>query len=170
MNGNSIESDKCVKLSKVVNTKSKEISEVKTENKSLKEKNDELTKKCNETSTKVTALEIKNTRLETQIEHLIEAVGKRDNSSQDEDFQPTATSRMDALSPKMTKCRHNDKAICLRKETCHYIHHNLVCNAFSKYGRCEKEETCPKRHPLEYTTDGNEVTVIEALNASTNIL
>ena len=148
------ESDKIVKLTKVVGTKSKEITDLKTENNSLKDLNQEKTKKKNEISSRETALEVKNTRLETQIENLIEAIGKssnnvRHNRSETEDSseanekeETTAFERRASV-----KCRHNDKAICLRKEDCQYLHHKLVCFNFSKYGTCENEQTCPRRHP-----------------------
>jgi hypothetical protein len=145
------ESEKCLKLTKVVSNKSKEITDLKTENTSLKEKNQDMIKKLNEMSTTVTGLEVKNTRLESQVENLIEAVGKNDTKSRKN--EPIVTNKPrsrdeEDMSPKpMTKCRHNDKAICLRKDSCQFLHNKIVCNAYSKYGTCENEERCMKRHP-----------------------
>ena len=92
----------------------------------------------NELSSKVTALEVKNTRLETQVENLIETLGKGENK---------AAPKESVDNNKSVKCRHNDKAICMRSETCQYIHSKFVCSIFSRFGECENEITCPKRHP-----------------------
>ena len=130
------EPDKCVKLTKVISTKSKEITELKVENKNLTEKNNTLTNKLNEVSSKVTALEVKNTRLENQVENLIEAIGKKDTRRKpSEDINAPQKSPSTEAAPvqKSVKCKHNDKAICLRKESCQYIHYKLVCGEFSKF-------------------------------------
>ena len=146
------DSEKCVKLTKAVSNKSKEVTELKNENKSLKEKNIDLNKQVNDISSKATAVEIKNTRLETQVENLIEALGKNctkvrlpetsesSKESIDEDLETNSTK-------KSIKCKHNDKAICLRKESCLYMHNKFVCGSYSKLSKCEKEEACPRRHP-----------------------
>ena len=157
LNGTTIDekgddSEKCVKLTKAVSNKSKEVTELKNENKSLKEKNIDLNKQVNDIFSKATAVEIKNTRLETQVENLIEALGKNctkvrlpetsesSKESIDEDLETNSTK-------KSIKCKHNDKAICLRKESCLYMHNKFVCGSYSKLSKCEKEEACPRRHP-----------------------
>ena len=145
----SADTDKCVKLTKVVSNKSKEITELKNENKALKEKSEEYLKKMNDASSKATAFEIKNTRLENQVENLIEAVGKRDaNKECTESVEPQSRNVPESQVMQTTvKCRHNDKAICNRKETCQYTHSKLVCSSYSKFAQCENEQICPRRHP-----------------------
>ena len=147
--GKGDDSDKCVKLTKAVSNKSKEVSELKAENKTLKEKNVELIKQLNDASSKVTASDIKNTRLETQIENLIEALGKG-SSKPEVPLESNEGSRREYQEEpvkKNIKCKHNDKAICLRKESCQYTHNKLVCSKYSKFSNSENEETCPRRHP-----------------------
>ena len=139
-------SDKFVKLSKVVSSKSKEITDLRNENKSLKEKCQDLTSKTNEVSQKVTALEIRNTRLDTQVENLIEALGKKDSKEKHEKPNDSKEASIKE-NPRQVKCRHNDKAICLRQETCQYVHNKYVCSNYSRFGSCEREEICPNRHP-----------------------
>ena len=147
---NNDESDKCVKLSKAISTKAKEVSEIKVENKNLREKNTVLTKQLNEVSSKATALEIKNTRLENQVENLIEAIGKKNETRKEPEEQnvPPKSPPSGAVPvQRSVKCRHNDKAICLRKDSCQFIHYKLLCDEYSKSGKCDQEETCQRRHP-----------------------
>ena len=120
------------------------------ENKKYKDKNAVLTNQMNEVSSKATALEIKNTRLENQVENLIEAIGKKDDKrkqTDDSNVPPKSPPVGTFTTQNSSKCRHNDKAICLRKESCKYIHNKLVCGEYSKFGKCDQEETCPRRHP-----------------------
>ena len=145
------ESDRCSKLTKVVSNKSKEITDLKAENKSLKERNQSILMKMNEASSSATALETKNTRLESQVENLISAFGS--TKSAHIEAAPKAPSNnveeVENKSPTklVTKCKHNDKAICTRKDTCQFVHNKTVCSPYSKHGVCENEISCMKRHP-----------------------
>ena len=149
--GKGDDSEKCVKLTKAINIKSKEVSELKAENNTLTDKNVEIIKQMNDAASKATASDIKNTRLETQVENLIEALGKNsnkaDHSGTSESNEGLRNENQDVTAKKNSKCKHNDKAICLRKESCQYIHSKLVCSKYSKFSKCENEETCPRRHP-----------------------
>ena len=143
------DSEKCSKLTKVVSNKSKEVTELKTENKVMKERNEEMNKRMNEMSSKVTTLETRNTRLETQVENLIDAVGRNHTKSGKNESAPKSPSRDDSEmnTRPATKCKHNDKAICLRKDTCQFVHTKIVCSSFTKHGECSSQDTCMKRHP-----------------------
>ena len=140
------DSDKCSKLTKVVSNKSKEIAELKAENKLMKERSQEVQKKMNEMSSSVSTLAIKNTRLESQVENLINAFGNKSGSANN--ATNSAKNDDEETTPKhASKCKHNDKAICTRKETCQFSHSKAVCSSYSKFGVCEREESCTKRHP-----------------------
>ena len=53
----------------------------------------------------------------------------------------------EAASKVAGKCKHNDKAICLKKDACQFVHNKTVCTSYSKHGECASEVTCMKRHP-----------------------
>ena len=120
------------KLSKAVNTKTKENKELADENIKLKKSNEELLKKFTDVSGKVSILETANTRLENQVDNLIEAVGKKNKddpktkvgagrektNNESEKKQPSGRKSEDNEQSKTIKCRHNDKSSCNRGNTC----------------------------------------------------
>ena len=114
-------------------------------------------------SGKVSSLEVTNTRLESQVDNLIESLGKlkneRINSRPTEKetvgeevpaFVPTGRRSDDQGYSKEIKCKHNDRATCHRGENCFFLHSQVVCKMFSKYGECEDQEHCLKRHPVGF--------------------
>ena len=159
--------DRISKMSKVVSNKNKENNELLEENKRVKKSNEELLKRLKDVSEKVSSLEVAKTRLESQVDHLIEAVGKkvvnnenvRTNAAVDERERTANVSEAEIIhpsgrkveeqgKPKAIKCRHNDKGSCNRGENCFFFHSKSLCRIYSKYGECENQETCFKRHPV----------------------
>jgi predicted nucleic acid-binding Zn-ribbon protein len=108
-----------------VSNKSKEITDLKSENKSLKERNKSILMKMNEASSSATVLETKNTRLESQVENLISAFGHT-KSAHIEAASKAPINNMEEVV--------NKSAICTRKDTCQVFHSKTVCSSYIKTG------------------------------------
>ena len=62
--------------------------------------------------------------------------------------QPSVRRVEEQSKSKDVKCRHNDRAACNRGESCFFYHSKVVCRIFSRYGECENQDKCFKRHPV----------------------
>ena len=81
-------------------------------------------------SSSATALEIKNTRLESQVENLIYAFGSNKSGKVGAASKSATNDDEVETTKSQTKCKHNDKAICTRKDTCQYVHNKTVCSSY----------------------------------------
>ena len=135
-------------LTNLLKSRTMEMKKIEKEKESLKKSLSESNSKLKEASDRVTKAETKSIRLETEVDNLIEILGKKDqvpkggnatevNEEEVQVFQPDGSSK---------RCSFNNKAMC-RNNTCRFVHSDVVCKSYSLSGKCDQGIQCPGRHP-----------------------
>jgi hypothetical protein len=135
-------------LTNLLKTRTAEMKRTEKEKENLQKTLTESNSQLKEANDKVIKAESINTRLETEVNNLIEILGKRDQDSRSkpnpvEQLQDVQFFQMDG-NPK--RCSFNNRAIC-RNNACRFAHSEIVCKSYSSFGKCDQGNQCPGRHP-----------------------
>ena len=134
-------------LTNLLKTRTAEMKRIEKEKEKIQKKLDESESKLKETNIKLTKVENTNIRLESEVDNLVEILGKKvpvkPNQTRESDEERVQVFQMDG---KPKRCSFNNKAIC-RNNNCSFAHSNFVCKPFSQYGVCDQGIQCPGRHP-----------------------
>ena len=144
---------------------SDKIDHIKKDLETIIKNQNTIISEVNDVKTRVFNLENKDNNKITDENHLIEAIVKEKNLLQEKiDFIDESIKNINETLLKMKienenenddkikhrkkskQCRYDRKGFCKRRESCHFVHSDEICEDYVVVGVCSKDD-CRQRHP-----------------------